>query len=196
MSPSAGDLAGLLARFDHLADLRRPDREWFFEDQHGRQYSPSWLIASYHRCCERAGGIAPASTPYTLRHNYATRTLMRWVEEGKDIEAWLPYLAAYMGHQKYSSTAWYVHLLPERLAATGLTSRGRHHPGGDVMKTRRQAADGFYRHLREWFTAFLPRQRGAAPNTITSCRQTWNMLLGYVAEHHHIGSREGHLHHG
>ena len=69
-----------------------------------------------------AGGIAPASTPYTLRHNYATRTLMRWVEEGKDIEAWLPYLAAYMGHQKYSSTAWYVHLLPERLAATGLTS--------------------------------------------------------------------------
>ena len=119
--PVTEDLAGLLARFDHLADLRRPDREWFFEDQPGRQYSPAWLIASYHRCCERAGGIAPASTPYTLRHNYATRTLMRWVEEGKDIEAWLPYLAAYMGHQKYSSTAWYVHLLPERLAATGLT---------------------------------------------------------------------------
>ena len=184
--PVTGDLAGLLARFDHLADLRRPDREWFFEDQHGRQYSPAWLIAGYHRCCELAGGIAPASTPYTLRHNYATRTLMRWVEEGKDIEAWLPYLAAYMGHQKYSSTAWYVHLLPERLAATGLTSRGRHHPGGDVVKTRREAADGFYRHLREWFTAFLPRQRGAAENTITSCRQTWNMLLGYVAEHHHV----------
>src|SRR6266540_2649778 len=119
--PAGRDLAGLLARFDHLADLRRPDREWFFEDQHGCQYSPAWLIASYHRCCELAGGIAPASTPYTLRHNYATRTLMRWVEEGKDIEAWLPYLAAYMGHQKYSSTAWYVHLLPERLAAAGLT---------------------------------------------------------------------------
>ena len=55
------------------------------------------------------------------------------------------------------------------------------------MTTRRPAADGFYRHLREWFTAFCPRQRGAAENTITSCRQTWNMLLGYVAEHHHIG---------
>jgi len=53
------------------------------------------------------------------------------------------------------------------------------------MKTRQQAADGFYRHLREWFTAFLPRQRGAAGNTITSCRHTWNMLLGYAAEHHH-----------
>jgi integrase/recombinase XerD len=61
--PVSGDLAGLLARFDHLADLRHPDREWFFEDQHGRQYSPEWLIAGYHLCCERAGGIAPASTP-------------------------------------------------------------------------------------------------------------------------------------
>ena len=119
--PVSEDLAGLLARFDHLADMRSADREWFFQDQHGCQYSPAWLNASYHRCCERAGGIAPTSTPYTLRHNYATRTLMRWVEEGKDIEASLPFLAAYMGHQKYSSTAWYVHLLPERLAATGLT---------------------------------------------------------------------------
>ena len=54
------------------------------------------------------------------------------------------------------------------------------------MTTRRQPPDGFYRHLREWFTAFLPRQRGAADNTITSCRHTWNMLLGYVAEHHHV----------
>ncbi len=54
------------------------------------------------------------------------------------------------------------------------------------MKTRQQAADGFYRHLREWFTAFLPRQRGAADNTITSCRHTWNMLLSYAAGHHHV----------
>ena len=54
------------------------------------------------------------------------------------------------------------------------------------MTARQQAADGFYRHLREWFTAFLPRQRGAAPNTITSCRQTWNMLLGYAAGHHRV----------
>jgi integrase/recombinase XerD len=54
------------------------------------------------------------------------------------------------------------------------------------MNTRWEAADSFYRHLRQWFTAFLPRQRGAADNTITSCRQTWNMLLGYVAGHHHV----------
>ena len=120
--PVTGDLAGLLGRFDHLAGLRHPDREWFFVDKHGRQLLPVLAHRQLPLVLRAGGRVAPASTPYTLRHNYATRTLMRWVEEGRDIEAWLPYLAAYMGHQKYSSTAWYVHLLPERLAATGLTS--------------------------------------------------------------------------
>jgi integrase len=54
-------------------------------------------------------------TPYDFRHNYATQTLMRWAEEGKDLNAWIPYLCAYMGHATFSSTFYYIHLLPERL---------------------------------------------------------------------------------
>ena len=27
----------------------------------------------------------------------------------------LPYLRAYMGHEKFSDTAYYIHILPERL---------------------------------------------------------------------------------
>ena len=46
--------------------------------------------------------------------------------------------------------------------------------------------DSFYRHLREWFTAFLPRQRGVSPHTITACRHTWNMLLRYVTDTRHV----------
>jgi integrase len=115
-------LAGLLSRFDELANLHRPGREFFFEDHPGQPYPARWLTASYHRCRAMAGGIAPGSTPYALRHNYATRTLTRWVQEGRDLNAWLPYLSAYMGHDTYASTAYYIHLLPERLAATGLTS--------------------------------------------------------------------------
>ncbi|MGO2931652.1 tyrosine-type recombinase/integrase [Microbacterium sp.] len=115
-------MADLLARFDELADLRRPGREFFFEDHPEQPYPGRWITAHYHRCRDRAGGVAPGSTPYTLRHNYATRTLTRWVEEGRDLNVWLPYLSAYMGHNTYSTTAYYIHLLPERLAATGLTS--------------------------------------------------------------------------
>ncbi len=81
---------------------------------------PTWLFASYHRCCERASGIARGLNP-TLRHNYIARALMRWVDEGKDIEARPPYFAASTRHQMCTSTSWYDHLLPQRLAATGLT---------------------------------------------------------------------------
>jgi integrase len=69
-----------------------------------------------------AGDVAPGSTPYTLRHNYATRTLARWVDEGRDLGVWLPYLSAYMGHATSTETAYYIHLLPQRIAATGLTA--------------------------------------------------------------------------
>ena len=38
------------------------------------------------------------------------------------------------------------------------------------MKTRQQAADGFYRHLREWFTAFLPLCRAKIRRTVCELR--------------------------
>ncbi|MEW1982408.1 tyrosine-type recombinase/integrase [Citricoccus sp. NPDC079358] len=119
--PIDAGMATLLARYDELANLHRPGREFFFEQHPGQPYPGCWLTASFHRCRAIAGDLAPGSTPYTLRHNYATRTLTRWVEEGRDLNVWLPYLSTYMGHETYSATAYYVHLLPERLSATGLT---------------------------------------------------------------------------
>jgi integrase len=120
--PVDAAITRLLARYDEIADLYRARREYFFENDPEHPYPGRWLTAAYHRCRDLAGGVAPGSTPYTLRHNYATRTLTRWVEQGRDLGVWLPYLSAYMGHETYQSTAYYIHLLPERLAATGLTS--------------------------------------------------------------------------
>ncbi|WP_251442872.1 tyrosine-type recombinase/integrase [Microbacterium sp. USTB-Y] len=120
--PVGEDLLGLLDRFDQLAEIRAPGREYFFEQRPGEPYPGRWVWASYQRCLVLAGNIAPGSSPYALRHNYATRTLTKWVEQGRDLRVWLPYLTAFMGHDTYAATAYYIHLLPERLAATGLTS--------------------------------------------------------------------------
>ena len=119
--PVTGDLAGLLARFDHLADLRHPDREWFFEDQHGRQYSPSWLRRL--RPVLRAGGrdrasLNPLHAAAQLRHPHPDALGRR--RQGPRGLAALP--GRLHGTPEVLLTAWYVHLLPERLAATGLTS--------------------------------------------------------------------------
>lgn len=36
----------------------------------------------------------------------------------------LPYLSEYMGHSSLNATAYYIHLVPEHLTDTGLTTWG------------------------------------------------------------------------
>lgn len=52
---------------------------------------------------------------YDLRHRFATAVMTGWLEKGENLYTCLPYLSAYMGHAEFSSTAYYIHLLPERL---------------------------------------------------------------------------------
>lgn len=42
----------------------------------------------------------------------ATHRLYHWMCEGKDLNAMLPYLSAYMGHAQLSDTYYYIHLVP------------------------------------------------------------------------------------
>jgi integrase len=67
--------------------------------------------------CWNTSGIKDFSgespRPYDFRHTFATKRLYGWMKEGKDLEAYLPYLSAYMGHAHFSHTAYYIHLVPE-----------------------------------------------------------------------------------
>lgn len=56
-----------------------------------------------------------APRPYDLRHAFASRSIIRWIDSGKNVMQLLPYLSAYMGHSKLTSTLYYVHLLLENL---------------------------------------------------------------------------------
>jgi integrase len=122
--PISGEMAELCRKFDLIADAVYPDRIHFFQHPSGTAYTKQWLTKWFHRCWERSGNGSErgSSTPYDLRHNFATQTLMRWVEEGKDIDACIPYLSAFMGHACFKSTYYYIHLLPERLSKMDFTS--------------------------------------------------------------------------
>ena len=37
----------------------------------------------------------------------------RWLREGKDVDAMLPYLMRYMGHSDIKNTLYYFHLVPD-----------------------------------------------------------------------------------
>jgi len=120
VSPAIMDMC---RKYDRIAEAIVPGRAYFFNSPTGGAYSPGWLTAKFHKCWELSGNnnARGICTPYDLRHNYATQTLMRWVEEGKDLNAWIPYLCAYMGHATFSATFYYVHLLPERLSKMDFT---------------------------------------------------------------------------
>lgn len=67
------------------------------------------------------GTTRGSCTPYALIHNFATQILMHWIEEQRDLDAMIPYLSAYMGHESFSATYYYIHLLPERIALMDFT---------------------------------------------------------------------------
>lgn len=105
------DMMDLCNKYDTLAG----ERKWFFEYK-GDKYQTKWMTAQFHHCW-KASGLPKHGNPrpYDLRHAFATRNLMRWVDNGNDVTALLPFLSTYMGHSKIKSTLYYVHLLPERI---------------------------------------------------------------------------------
>jgi len=107
------DMRMLCNKYNQLAG----ERKWFFQHWDGGQFSTIWARNCFRRAWIRSGLSNSRSfpRPYDLRHSFATRTLMRWVDERRDIMALIPFLSAYMGHVSLGETLYYVHLLPERL---------------------------------------------------------------------------------
>jgi integrase len=66
----------------------------------------------------------PLPTVHDMRHSFAVRKFLEWIRAGKDVDAEIPALSAYMGHKTPSSTYWYLSAVPELLyLVTGHTER-------------------------------------------------------------------------
>jgi integrase len=50
---------------------------------------------------------------HDVRHSFAVQALLRWYRNGADVQSCLPALAMYMGHVSITSTAYYLHWIPE-----------------------------------------------------------------------------------
>ena len=56
------------------------------------------------------GGRGKGPRIYDFRHSYAVHCLRKWVMQEKDLAAYLPVLKAYMGHDSFNDTAYYLRL--------------------------------------------------------------------------------------
>lgn len=100
-------------------DVMMGTRQWFFQKWDGGPFPTYWMTNQFRIGWKNSGlGKRGNPRPYDLRHCFATRTLMRWVDEKRDVMALLPYLSTYMGHKSFKHTLYYMHLLPERLRTT------------------------------------------------------------------------------
>lgn len=124
--PVSDDVIQLCKKYNEISKIFYPEAACFFPSNHGDVYESGWLERAFRKCWIAAGNTIEnrVPSPYDLRHNFATRTLMKWVEEGKDLDSYIPYLSAYMGHGSFSSTFYYIHLLPERLSKMAFMDAG------------------------------------------------------------------------
>ena len=117
---ASDNVVSLLARFDLKRKIAVGETEYFFCNQDGSQLSLHHLDRTVQECWKNSNpDTDPADLPrmraYDLRHRFASAVLQGWIDEGKNLYVMLPYLRAYMGHQSFSDTVYYIHLLPDRL---------------------------------------------------------------------------------
>lgn len=113
----SNDMAALCRKYDVLIRAMKPNSEYFFPSNRKRPtFSNHWVSDTLWRCWENAnlGGYSGNKPrPYDFRHTFATKVLYKWLKEGRNLDACLPYLSAYMGHAHFEHTAYYIHLVPE-----------------------------------------------------------------------------------
>ncbi|MBQ3265233.1 MAG: tyrosine-type recombinase/integrase [Ruminococcus sp.] len=116
----SSDMLALMKRFTLQTVLSGRNSVYVFSNPDGEPYSSSWAQKIIKTCLRKANPDTPDEQlpcirTYDLRHRFASATLCRWLDEGKNLYNMLPYLRTYMGHNSLTDTARYIHILPENL---------------------------------------------------------------------------------
>jgi integrase len=81
----------------------------FFLSSRGNRLSSAGLHVAFNSACKLAGlDNGKPMRPHDLRHRFVVTRLATWHRENADVQALLPLLATYLGHVRYSDTAYYV----------------------------------------------------------------------------------------
>jgi integrase len=90
----------------------------FFLSLRGGRWSQCGFGVAFCQARAKAGldsDLHRQLRPHDLRHRFATTRLVTWYREGVDVQTRLPLLATYLGHTRYSDTAYYITGTPDLL---------------------------------------------------------------------------------
>jgi integrase len=93
--------------------------DWLFPGYKNKPMTVGNVEKNHRKFLWQAGISHPGRTKpgergtpcvHSYRHTFAVHCLRNWIRSGKNTQAYMPVLQAYMGHASYSDTAYYLHL--------------------------------------------------------------------------------------
>jgi len=98
---------------------RQANQEMFFLRLDGSALTVHSASDAIRRLLRELGMKPPSgrigARPYEFRHAFAVHRLTAWANAGVDVQAKLPWLSAYLGHQNVLGTEVYLKATPELL---------------------------------------------------------------------------------
>ena len=111
-----------LQRYVHLRDtlVPTPPSDDFFLSDGGRRMLQDTVERLFRRLCDQLGwrsrGGHPVPRIQDLRHSFITHCLLRWYQQGINVDNEMLGLSTYVGHAEITYTYWYVTGVPELMA--------------------------------------------------------------------------------
>jgi integrase len=113
-----------LTRYAAYRDACReaPQSTGFFRTHRASVLTRAAVEKTFARLRKRLGwtahGRARRPRIHDLRHTFVVRRLLRWYEDGAEVDRKIQALATYLGHTKVTDTYWYLSAVPELMAIT------------------------------------------------------------------------------
>lgn len=119
------ELATYLTHYDSRMSSIFPERMYFFPRDREKPYSVQSLCYNFRIIWKRSFPEWTRNLPriYDVRHHFAWASINRWARDGTDVNAMLPYLMRYMGHNCIKHTLYYFRFVPDFYADYKALSR-------------------------------------------------------------------------
>ena len=104
------------------ACLAAPRSQYFFRTEHSSRLTRTAVETTFRRIRQRLDWTGHGRTHqpriHDLRHTFVVGRVLRWYQEGADVDRKILALATYLGHARVADTYWYCTAVPELLACT------------------------------------------------------------------------------
>ncbi|HKM35404.1 MAG TPA: tyrosine-type recombinase/integrase [Lachnospiraceae bacterium] len=115
MVPIHPSLVARCLRLKNTIHTNSPTDEYFFMIRPGQAMPLVNVYRNFRRYLDKADIPHTGHGPrvHDFRHTYCINLLRKWVEEGKVLMAYMPYMRTILGHEGFEETAYYLKLTSE-----------------------------------------------------------------------------------